>query len=235
MSYRRRLKLFPSLVYVVDCHELIDDVKKACEEIDWADDSRVNPDGSNISSIKYALQIGNYSHLIGMFEKKMNDAISELNFDNWMELTTSWFTKTPPGKMITTHYHTNSLWSGVFYFEDSDYLTLAKGPNQIYARTTTQDPELMMCGDVHFPAMKGKMIIFPSTLQHHVRKNTTKKIRYSLAMNFMPKGKTGSGDSVYYYGNHVNLTEEKEYDDWSHSEKVKPIIPPSNDEDESTN
>ena len=81
----KRFKLFPSLVYVVDCHELIDDVKKACEEIDWADDSRVNPDGSNISSIKYALQLGNHSHLIEKFEKKLNDTIKELNYDNWME------------------------------------------------------------------------------------------------------------------------------------------------------
>ena len=78
----KRFKLFPSLVYVVDCDELIDDVKKACDEIDWEDDSRVNPDGSNISSIKYALHAGNYSHLIEKFEKKLNYTISELIYDN---------------------------------------------------------------------------------------------------------------------------------------------------------
>ena len=205
----KRFKLFPSLVYVVDCHELIDDVKKACEQIDWADDSRVNPDGSNISSIKYALQLGNHSQLIGKFEKKLNDTIKELNYDNWMELTTSWFTKTPPNKMITTHYHTNSLWSGVFYYEDSDHLTLSRGPNQIFAQTSVQDPELMMCGEVHFPAMKGKMIIFPSTLNHHVRPNKTEKTRYSLAMNFMPVGTTGCGDSVYHYSNKKFLYENE--------------------------
>tara|TARA_Y100001951_G_C11248245_1_gene244750 strand:+ start:340 stop:969 length:630 start_codon:yes stop_codon:yes gene_type:complete len=205
----KRFKLFPSLVYVVDCSELIDDVKKACDEVDWDNDSRVNPDGSNISSIKHALQVGNYSHLIEKFEKKLNDTISELNYDNRMELTTSWFTKTPPNKMITTHYHTNSLWSGVFYYEDSDHITLSKGPNQIFARSRVQEPELMMCGDIHFPAMKGKMIIFPSNLLHHVKANKTEKIRYSLAMNFMPVGISGCGDSIYYYSNDKFLNENE--------------------------
>tara|TARA_B100000927_G_scaffold286435_1_gene277931 strand:- start:25 stop:237 length:213 start_codon:yes stop_codon:yes gene_type:complete len=67
----------------------------------------------------------------------------------------------------------------------------------------------MMCGDIHFPAMKGKMIIFPSTLLHHVKVNKTEKIRYSLAMNFMPVGIAGCGDSVYYYSNDKFLNENE--------------------------
>ena len=80
-------------------------------------------------------------------------------------------------------------------------MTLSRGPNQIFAQTRVQDPELMMCGELHFPAMKGTMIIFPSTLNHHVRPNKTEKTRYSLAMNFMPVGTTGCGDSCYHYSN----------------------------------
>ena len=196
----KRFKLYPSLVYVVDCDELVDDVKDACNEIDW-DDYCANQDGSNISSHKYALQLGNHSHLIPKFEKILNNTIKELNYDNVMEMTTSWFTKTDPSRLITNHYHTNSLWSGVFYHEDSDTLSFSKGPNQIFSQTRVQDPELMMYGDIHFPALKGKMIIFPSNMSHFVNKNKTEKTRYSLAMNFMPVGTTGCGDSVYHYSN----------------------------------
>ena len=33
-------------------------------------------------------------------------------------MSSSWFTKTSKGKRIHGHFHCNSLWSSVFYFED---------------------------------------------------------------------------------------------------------------------
>ena len=43
------------------------------------------------------------------------------------------------------------------------------------------------------------IVFFPSCMHHKQLKNNSQDIRYSLAFNFMPKGKTGRGDSVFNY------------------------------------
>ena len=46
-----RYSIFPTLVYVVECYDLIDDVKKACEEVDWSETYRSSHSDSYSSKI----------------------------------------------------------------------------------------------------------------------------------------------------------------------------------------
>ena len=46
----KRFNIFPTLVYVVDCDELVDDVKIACENYDWT--NPLSNEGNNLSSKK---------------------------------------------------------------------------------------------------------------------------------------------------------------------------------------
>ena len=45
----------------------------------------------------------------------------------------------------------------------------------------------------------GKLILFPSHMEHWVNENTFNKTRHVLAMNFMPDGETGFLDSTLTY------------------------------------
>ena len=62
-----------------------------------------------------------------------------------------------------------------------------------------KDHSTQMYGEVKFPAKKGHMLLFPSSLHHHLEINNFDKERYSLALNFMPSGMIHSQDSSYYY------------------------------------
>ena len=45
----------------------------------------------------------------------------------------------------------------------------------------------------------GKLILFPSDMEHYVSENQSGRDRYSLAMNFMPDGLCSWYDSEYDY------------------------------------
>ena len=195
----KRFNIFPSLVYLVDCDELIDDVKSACENYDWND--TLSNEGSNLSSKKNILE-QEYINLVKLFEDKVNLTLDEIGYDNKFQLTNSWFTKTEPSSQIIRHNHNNSLWSSVFYFDDNcGHLTFYKNSPAIYIVPDNANPDLLMYGAVHFPCVKGKMLLFPSELDHAVMNNNSNRVRHSLAMNFMPRGLCGFGDSSYFYTN----------------------------------
>ena len=194
-----RYSIFPTLVYVVECHDLIDDVTKAWEEVDWSETYRSSHSDSYSSKIPI-FGIDKNIDLIQKFEEKINQTLSELRYSNQFKMTTSWFTKTRPYKGIGRHNHTNSFWSSVYYFrDDCGYLSFQKDMNSITVPSMNEDPELKMFGDISFPAKKGVLLLFPSYLPHYVEINNFDKERFSLAMNFMPFGRCGVADSTYDY------------------------------------
>ena len=197
----KRFNIFPTLVYVVDCDELVDDVKIACENYDWT--NPLSNEGNNLSSKKNILE-QDYINLVKPFQDKVNSTLDEIGYENNFELTNSWFTKTEPSASIIRHNHNNCLWSSVFYFDDNcGHLTFYKNSPAIYIIPNNSNPDLLMFGAVHFPCPKGKMLLFPSDLEHAVTKNDSNRDRHSLAMNFMPLGLCGFGDSTYFYKNEI--------------------------------
>ena len=60
-------------------------------------------------------------------------------------------------------------------------------------------PNMFLWAENTIGIKTGSMLIFPSHLLHWDEPNNTDKDRYSLAMNFMPKGNIVFGDSSYNY------------------------------------
>ena len=116
-----------------------------------------------------------------------------------LQITTSWCTKTPPMQRGNPHTHTNSWWSGVYYFRDDTsaikfeqydtgvYIPHEGEANEFNSSAFTLEPEI------------GTLILFPSKLIHSIQLNDTNTNRRSLAFNIMPKGKVGNTDSYYEY------------------------------------
>ena len=191
-----RLCIFPTIVYVVQCSDLVEDVKVLLsDDVEWSD-SPIHGQTNDL----YILTNRN-PELVKKFEDKVNEVLVELNFENTFQMTTSWFTRIAPYGHIESHHHTNCIWSSSFYFNDNcGHITFMKNAYGVHVPQDCSDPDLGMSGDINFPCEKGKLILFPSQLKHKVVSNQSDDIRYSMAMNFVPDGEVKCGDSSFNYG-----------------------------------
>jgi len=187
-----RIQLFPTLIYDVECPELIDDVLEELDKATWENDWYNRND--NVFTLK------NNKKLIKKIEDIVNETLSEIEYTVPLKMSTSWFTRIPPGDLGRNHYHTNSFYSAIFYPQDNNSrLVVAKELPQINVPFKTTDMGLVAAGDVGLEARKGHMILIPGNIRHYIEQNITNKNRHSLAMNFMPKGFCETDDSSYNY------------------------------------
>ena len=191
----RRFNIFPTLVYCVDCMDLVDDVESILKYAKWEEENNI----SNDQKILFKYNMG----LVGRIEDKVNECLSEIEYEVPFKMTTCWFNQVRVNYNVREHYHTNSSWSSVLYFsksvKDNSNITFCKRNPAINPVCNTKNIDMLMYGDVTFPANYGEMLIFPSDLSHAVQTNTNKETRYSMAMNFMPFGQCGMLDSFYDY------------------------------------
>lgn len=131
------------------------------------------------------------------FEKFKNDVLryESTNFD----LTTSWATKVEKNCFCQYHQHKNSFYSGVFYFQnDSSPIEFTNTNIDVQSIKVNQPSEwnILNSSIWKIQPQKGLLIFFPSYLLHRITSHKSNSTRYSLAFNFMPKGKIGgTGDS----------------------------------------
>jgi len=190
-----RVPIFPTLVYDISFEYFVDDVLKIFEKVEWNKD---NPKVSKNHNV-----LSKNKNLVKKIETVVNETLSEIGYNLPLKMTTSWFTRTKPNYAIEKHYHTNSFWSGVFYFQDncSPLIFETKVP-QINISSNPKSIDLVMQGSIGFSAKYGHMLLFPSYIEHYTDLNNMSEDRYSLAMNFMPNGLASpstSSDSSYYY------------------------------------
>ncbi len=121
--------------------------------------------------------------------------------DQTWEITTSWVNKSEPGNYHATHWHSNSLVSGVVYLST----TLETGAicfhkershKNLWGDTICIDFDTNTDYNIEALAMApdvNEILIFPSILNHSVLENTSSVDRYSLAFNVFPRGVMGKG------------------------------------------
>jgi uncharacterized protein (TIGR02466 family) len=92
------------------------------------------------------------------------------------------------------HIHPNSLWSGVYYvktpdncghlkIEDTRTMSLMSRP-----RKTNKEEPKHLWKEVHFEPKAGRLIMFPSWVNHCVDPNNSDELRISISFNFLQKG-----------------------------------------------
>jgi|TARA_B110000238_G_C15960264_1_gene367084 uncharacterized protein (TIGR02466 family) len=125
------------------------------------------------------------------FKKAVNP-----NKDTKLYITISWLNVTENGESHHIHHHPNSIVSGVFYIDtcEEDTISFLNPKTDMFGHfnfsKNSNNP-----GEWTYPATTGRLIVFPSTLRHHVksRPNTCKGKRISLSFNTWTKGTIGSG------------------------------------------
>lgn len=112
-------------------------------------------------------------------------------------ITQSWMNYSKKGEWHHAHEHPNSILSGVFYIQtdNEDKIYFEKvGYEQI--SFPTEKYNLYNSKSWWIPAIQGRLIIFPSSLRHHVMPVTTDHTRVSLSFNTFAKGLIGAEETL---------------------------------------
>ena len=122
-----------------------------------------------------------------------------LRFDIGFHIFSSWATKTGPEGYALSHCHSNSWLSGCYYMQSHpSFEILFKSPlspawHMPFLKGPT-DLNIYSSFSWSIPTLPGRLIIFPSLLQHEILTNYSKINRYSIAFNLIPKGALGNND-----------------------------------------
>ena len=187
-----RYPIFPSSVYVI---YLKDDVSEFFNSIIGnVNFGTYGVDNPHTVS-KFTL-LDDYPEMKKLFTDVSLQVLSEVAGAKKIKMTTSWLTAIEPDETPVMHRHTNSWFSGVYYFQDSPYTGLE------FKNPIERDIDLVTKGSLlnwRLQPKKNMLIIFPSYLHHKIEKNTFDEVRHSLAFNVMPDGATGDVDSKFIY------------------------------------
>jgi uncharacterized protein (TIGR02466 family) len=119
-----------------------------------------------------------------------------------LKITTSWLTKTEQGGFSKSHFHYNSLISGVLYDAANGFNGVGNivfsSPKQ--ASILPCEPStytLDNCTEFYVSALPNHLILFESSLRHHIGKHESVQPRISLAFNTFPIGQVGLNDSSF--------------------------------------
>ena len=140
-----------------------------------------------------------YLDLKNLIEKSIDSYIKEvLSLDREFQIVSSWFTKTEKNCDSNFHQHSNSWLSACFYFDTGSPIRF-KRQASTFNDTSFESYNLYNSLIWDIPTEKNRLLIFPSQIEHKILKNESNKTRYSLALNILPKGNFGGGDSQFIW------------------------------------
>ena len=106
-----------------------------------------------------------------------------------LELTGCWANISPPGDGHRPHTHPNNYLSGVYYIQTPEGANTIsfddpRPQTNIIAPATSELTD-ENAGQIHITTREGRLVLFPSWLQHQVPRNKSQKARISIAFNIM--------------------------------------------------
>jgi uncharacterized protein (TIGR02466 family) len=135
-----------------------------------------------------------YKMLVDILYQAQQFIYKDESLDNEPFLGNMWANINPPGGYNRAHTHPNSLWSGVYYVKapiNSGHLKVEDPkPSINISRPRRKQGQLPkhLWNEVHFEPIAGRLIMFPSWLNHCVDTNQSNDIRISVSFNFLQKG-----------------------------------------------
>jgi len=140
--------------------------------------------------------------LLKKFKEYSNEA---LKYDNDYMITTSWITNVDQGGYAQRHFHKNSLYSGVYYFQDDypegcaslEFTSPIMQLTDFMISPSESDCDILNSQSWIVNPQPKLLIFFPSYVNHQILIHRNNKPRRSLAFNIIPIGEYGQGDSTY--------------------------------------
>ena len=141
------------------------------------------------------------SSVRGWIDQCLEEVRKDLEFEcEEIRSTIEWFNMSHKSMWHQPHNHDNSFLSGVFYLTSSDAETWFSiesifGPDYTLFNLIDQKNRLVFHKN---PTSVGKMLVFPSKINHSVTHHNDEEPRYSLAFNAFPSGFIGTRTSEVY-------------------------------------
>ena len=133
-----------------------------------------------------------YEPLVKELNKFQEQICKEEGYAHPTFLSNMWANINHPGCSNETHVHPNCQWSGVYYIKTSEGCgdLILEDPRPGYAMTGAQQISLSnlplrLLRNIAYMPIAGRIIMFPSFLNHSVDINQSKEDRISVSFNFI--------------------------------------------------
>jgi uncharacterized protein (TIGR02466 family) len=114
-------------------------------------------------------------------------------------VTQSWANKNPAGTEHHHHFHTNALFSGVFYLQTvtNDHISFYDDRKPFFKLYETEHT-IWNSDKWEIPVVDNRIVIFPAGVLHSVQKHNSSYNRISIAFNVFVKGTIGIKEHLTY-------------------------------------
>lgn len=171
------------------------------EELDFLLNQEESPNmGNTTSKYRFVLREPALKDLRTFLQNSIDQYFREVvapSKEVNLYITQSWLNYTKKGQWHHAHEHPNSILSGVFYIQtdDKDKIFFEKNHyDQI--SFPTENWNLYNSKTWWLEATQGRLVLFPSSLRHHVEAVQTDHTRVSLSFNTFAKGLIGSEENL---------------------------------------
>tara|TARA_Y100000310_G_C20362300_1_gene659562 strand:+ start:81 stop:713 length:633 start_codon:yes stop_codon:yes gene_type:complete len=189
--------IFPCPVYIVKRNTNLS--SKEEKEIGKIIEEGMKSNTGNSSSVNSYIFNGKLKNIKQFCEQQIKQYVEQvINPEEELDfhITQSWLNITKPGENHHSHFHSNSIISGVFYIftEEDDKITFSD-PNTKEKEIIKLEPKgynVWNSSIWFFPVKNNELILFPSWLHHQVdvnEKATTDRI--SISFNIFVRGTLG--------------------------------------------
>lgn len=164
---------------------------------------RMESNNGFYSKDKFILNDDKLAKLKETIQDHVNAFVGYLAVSNNVEfyITNSWVVKHLKGDWGPSHYHGNSVISGVYYFDvdpSSGDIIFENGQDNLFGKTLEfdfTDWNIFNSFEWSLTPENGSIVLFPSHLSHRIRPSQS-DIRYCIAFNVFVRGKLGSSSLV---------------------------------------
>ena len=186
---------FPTPIYIADIKHPTLNQELERDIISWSnrDKGMIRTNIKGWHSDTNMNELPEYAKLVDMLYSAQRTIYDQEYYESEPFLGNMWANINPPGGSNRAHIHPNSLWSGVYYvkapqnsgqlkIEDPRSVALMSRPRQ----KDVPKPDRLL-REHHYEPKTGRLIMFPSWLNHCVDPNNSNDIRISVSFNFMQK------------------------------------------------
>ena len=130
-----------------------------------------------------------------IFLKAIKQYLDILGYEQEFKILNSWSTKVEKNFQSHPHVHTNTWISGVYYTQDNSSIRFIKNwANSSFFNLGFNNAKNIYSSPTwDIEAKKNTLLLFPSELQHKIKKNVLKEDRYSIGFNILPIGNFNKG------------------------------------------
>mgnify|MGYP001117905956 CR=1 FL=1 len=161
-------------------------------------------DYGRVSNNTHLLHLPEFKEFKLYVEKLINKYVWDVLCYDYKEnqITQSWISIKYPNQSHTSHFHPNSVVSGIFFWEKMDPnhpgVTFSKheSSNNVHVLNIEKRKDIPDPFVINYHPDPGSIILFPSYLHHNVDLNSTSTPRKSLAFNSVPKNILGEEGSL---------------------------------------